>query len=146
VDTENTTQQNQGYYINGKQQAVELLQALDLSERKKLLKNMSARNAVMTRELSEQCFSFKDIAGLKNEELGKLLNITNPIITGLAISLTDKNFQKRALSSMDRSKAEQAFEIMTKDLSSKKNECLKAQQKIIETAILLSRKKIIQFH
>jgi flagellar motor switch protein FliG len=142
----NEQNSEKGIYINGKQQAIELLQALAPEERKKLLRNMSARNVVMTRELSEQCFSFRDLEVLTDQDLTKVLRMTNPIIIGLAITLSPRKFQRKALSLMERTLAEQAYEIMTKDLSSKRNECFRAQQKMLDTAIQLSRKKIISFH
>jgi flagellar motor switch protein FliG len=142
----NEQNSEKGIYINGKQQAIELLQALAPEERKKLLRNMSARNVVMTRELSEQCFSFRDLEVLTDQDLTKVLRMTNPIIIGLAITLSPRKFQRKVLSLMERTLAEQAYEIMTKDLSSKRNECFRAQQKMLDTAIQLSRKKIISFH
>ena len=50
----NQESSQKGYYINGKKQAIELLQHLDGNERQKLLKNISLRNASMAKELSEQ--------------------------------------------------------------------------------------------
>jgi hypothetical protein len=39
-----------------------------------------------------------------------------------------------------------AFEIMQKDLTANRNECLRAQQKIVELALNLHRNKILNFY
>ncbi|MBC77452.1 MAG: hypothetical protein CME64_15720 [Halobacteriovoraceae bacterium] len=138
----NSTQK--GYYINGKKQAIELLQHLDGAERQKLLRNIGLKNASMAKELSEQSFSFKDLLNADSESLAKIMQVTTPAIIGLALYLSPKTFQKRVLTSMDRNRAEQAFNVMSRDLSSKKNECLKAQNRVLQNAIELSRRGIVK--
>lgn len=133
-----------GYYIDGKKQAIELLQQLEGDERNKLLHNMSIRNASMARELSEKSYSFKDLFGADDETLEKITQVTTPAIIGLALYLTPKSFQRKILTIMPRDRAEQAFNIMSKDLTSKRQECFKAQNKILTNAIELSRKSIIK--
>ena len=54
-----------GIYINGRQQIIDMLQFMSEPERRKLLKNIEMRNAVMARELSEQSLSFNDLNKLK---------------------------------------------------------------------------------
>jgi flagellar motor switch protein FliG len=133
-----------GYYIDGKKQAIELLQHLEGDERNKLLKNIALRNSSMARELSEKSYSFKDLFTADSETLEKITQVTTPAIIGLALFLTPKSFQRKVLTIMTRDRAEQAFNIMTSDLSSKRQECLKAQNKILSNAIELSRKNIIR--
>ena len=140
----NQESSQKGYYINGKKQAIELLQHLDGNERQKLLKNLSLRNASMAKELSEQSFSFKDLLTADSESIAKIMQVTTPAIIGLALYLSPKSFQKKVLTAMDRNRAEQAFNVMSRDLSSKKNECLKAQNRILQNAIELSRRGIIK--
>ncbi|MEX0798354.1 MAG: FliG C-terminal domain-containing protein [Bacteriovoracaceae bacterium] len=133
-----------GYYINGKKQVIELLQHLEGEERQKLLKNIGIRNASMAKELSEQSFSFKDLFKADHETLSKIMQATTPAIAGLALYLTPRTFQRRALSSMERGRAEQAYNVMSRDLGSKQQECLKAQNKVLQSAIELSRRGIIK--
>lgn len=133
-----------GYYIDGKKQAIELLQHLEGDERNKLLKNIALRNSSMARELSERSFSFKDLLTADAETLEKVTQVTTPAIIGLALYLTPKSFQRKVLTIMTRDRAEQAFKIMASDLSSKRQECLKAQNKILSNAIELSRKNLIR--
>jgi len=133
-----------GYYIDGKKQAIELLQHLDGDERSKILNNIALRNSSMARELSEKSFSFKDLLSADQETLERVTQVTTPAIIGLALFMTPKSFQRRVLTIMPRDRAEQAFNIMGRDLSSKRQECMKAQNKMLSNAIELSRKNIIK--
>lgn len=135
---------DKGYYIDGKKQAIELLQHLEGSERNKILKNIALKNASIAQELSEKSYSFKDIFNTDDETIEKITQVTSPAIIGLALYLTPKGFQRRVLSIMNRQNAEAAFNIMTRDLTDKREECLKAQKKLLSNAIELSRRKIIQ--
>lgn len=132
-----------GYFLNGKKQVVELLKYLEGEERQKLLRNMRLRNAAMTKELSEQCFSFKDLMGLSPEKLAPIMSMNSPAIIGLALYLTPRSFQRKALSSMPRDKAEEAFSTLMSDLSTKNQECLKAQNRIVESALSLMRRQLL---
>lgn len=139
-----STTERKGYYINGKEQVIELLQHLDGEERQKLLRNISLRNASMAKELSEQSLSFKDILAANTESLSKIMQVTTPAIIGLALYLTPRAFQRKALGAMDRTRAEQAFNVMSRDLSDKRAECMKAQNKLVQNALELSRRGIIK--
>ena len=133
-----------GYYINGKKQVIELLQHLEGDERAKLLQNIRMRNASMAKELSEQSYSFKDLLIADSETLSKIMRVTTPALIGLALYLTPRAFQRKVLGCMERSRAEQAFNVMSRDLSDKRQECLKAQNKVLQNAVELSRRGIIK--
>ena len=133
----------QGIFINGRQQIIEMLQFMDEKEKKKLLGNIEKRNAVMARELSEQSFSFKSLFSISEDQLGQILSRCNPAIIALALYPLEISLQRKALSAIERSAAEKTFEIMGHDLSSKKQEVKRAQEKIIQIAIQLSRQKYI---
>ena len=139
---DNKTEQ-QGIYVNGRQQIIEMLQFMNDSDRKKLLKNIGSRNAVMARELSEQSLSFNDLIRLSQESLRRIFIQCNPAITGLALYTCSSELQKKVLSSLDRNIAESAFNIMSKNLSTKKLECKRAQEKVMQIAIQLNRKQNI---
>ncbi len=135
-----------GIFINGKKQVIELLQQMDSADKTKLLKNLRLRNPVLAKELTESCISFESIWDLDENSLKSLVSQTQPAILGLALSLVSVKNQRRALSLLPREMALKAFDIMQKDLTSNRNECLRAQQKVLELALHLHRNRIIQFY
>lgn len=132
-----------GIFLNGRAQIVELLQFMSDSERKKLLNNIKGRNAIMARELSEQSLSFRDLFQLDDQVVRRILQNINPTIIGLALFMSPTKIQRKTLTLMDRNDAEEAFHIMNQNLSHKKTECQKAQNKILQTAVQLSRRNLI---
>lgn len=135
-----------GVYINGKGQIVELLQHMEQSEKARLLRNLKNRNPVLAKELSEQCLSYDNIWALDDDNLSKILGGVKPVVLGLALSLSNLKNQKRALALIPREQALKAYEVMMKDLSQNRRECIRAQEKILETALDLSRRRIVQFY
>ena len=132
-----------GIFINGKKQIIEMLQYMNEAERKKLLQNIGARNAVMAKELSEQSFSFNDLVHTSASSLNKIFQSFNPAIIGLALYDTSSELQRKVLSAIPRETAEAAFDIMSQNLSGKRAECKRAQEKIINNVIQLSRRQQI---
>ncbi len=135
-----------GIFINGKKQVIELLQMMDAGDKTKLLKNLRVRNPVLAKELTESCISFESIWDLNDESLKTIVSQVQPAILGLALNLVHVKNQRRALSLISREMALKAFDIMQKDLTGNRNECLRAQQKIVELALNLHRNRIIQFY
>jgi flagellar motor switch protein FliG len=135
-----------GIFINGKRQVIELLQQMDASDKAKLLKNLRHRNPSLAKELTEQCLSFESIWDLEDGHLKTIVSQIQPTILGLALSLVNVKNQRRALGLLPREMALKAFEIMQKDLTSNRSECLRAQKKILETAIGMHKNRIIQFY
>lgn len=135
-----------GIFINGKKQVIELLQRMDSADKARLLKNLRTRNPVLAKELTESCISFESIWDLDDECLKTVVSQVQPAILGLALSLVHVKNQRRALSLISRDLALKAFDIMQKDLTGNRNECIRAQQKILELAINLHRNRIIQFY
>ncbi len=135
-----------GIFINGKRQVIELLQQMDSADKAKLLKNLRLRNPSLAKELTESCISFESIWDLDESSLKTVVSQIQPAILGLALSLVHAKNQRRALSLIPREMAIKAFDIMQKDLTSNRNECLRAQQKILELALNLHRNRIIQFY
>jgi flagellar motor switch protein FliG len=138
--------ENGGVFINGKKQVIELLQRMDATDKVKLLKNLRLRNPTLAKELTESCLSFESIWDLDDECLKTVVSQVKPAILGLALSLVHVKNQRRALSMISRDMAIKAFEIMQKDLTSNRSECLRAQLKILELAISLQRNRVIQFY
>lgn len=138
-----SSQENTGIYLNGKKQVIELLKKMEGSDKAILLRNLKARNPVLAKELAEQCVNFDSVWELDDNSLRSVLSHVQPTILGLALYLTQVKNQRRALSLIERPQALRAFEIMQKDLSANRNECLKAQQKILDFALKLHRNQII---
>lgn len=135
-----------GIFINGKKQVIELLQVMDAGDKTKLLKNLRVRNPALAKELTESCISFESLWDLNDECLRTVVSQVQPAILGLALNLVHVKNQRRALSLISREMALKAFDIMQKDLTGNRQECLRAQQKIVELAISLHRNRIIQFY
>lgn len=135
-----------GIFINGKGQVIELLQQMNAADKSKLLKNLRLRNPTLAKELTESCISFESIWDLDEAGLKTVVSQVQPAILGLALSLVHVKNQRRALGLIPRESAVRAFEIMQKDLTSNRNECIRAQQKILDLALSLHRNRIIQFY
>ncbi len=135
-----------GIFINGKKQVIELLQRMDAGDKARLLKNLRTRNPSLAKELTESCISFESIWDLDEECLKTVVSQVQPAILGLALSLVHVKNQRRALSLISRDQAIKAFDIMQKDLTANRHECFRAQQKILELAVNLHRNRIIQFY
>ena len=135
-----------GIFINGKKQVIELLQRMEAADKARLLKNLRTRNPALAKELTESCISFESIWDLDDECLKTVVSQVQPAILGLALSLVHVKNQRRALSLISREQALSAFDIMQKDLTGNRNECQRAQHKILELALNLHRNRIIQFY
>ena len=146
MSQKNANAENGGVYINGKRQVIELLQKMDSADKSRLLKNLRTRNPALAKELTESCISFESIWDLDDECLKTVVSQVQPAILGLALSLVHVKNQRRALSLISREMALKAFDIMQKDLTSNRNECFRAQQKVVELALSLHRNRIIQFY
>jgi flagellar motor switch protein FliG len=137
---------NTGTYINGKKQVVDLLKMMSGPEKATLLKNLKLRNPALAKELMEQCLNFETVWELTDDQLRALFAQCKPIILGLALYLTTIKNQRKALSLVSRDTALQAYEIMTKDLSSHRHECIKAQEKMVEILKSLHAQRIVNLY
>jgi flagellar motor switch protein FliG len=135
-----------GIFINGKKQVIELLKTMEAADKARLLKNLRVRNPSLAKELTESCISFESIWDLNDESLKTIVSQVQPAILGLALSLVLVKNQRKVLSLISREMALKAFDIMQKDLTANRSECLRAQQKILELAMNLHRNRIIQFY
>ncbi len=139
-------QENTGVYLNGKKQVIELLKKMEGSDKATLLRNLKARNPILAKELAESCVNFDSIWSLDDNALRSVLSHVQPTILGLALHITQVKNQRRALALIERPQAMRAFEIMQKDLSGNRNECVRAQQKILEFAMKLHKNQIITLY
>ncbi len=134
-----TQETNQGVYLNGRKQVIDLLQSMSADQRSTLLRHMQMKNPSLTKQLSEESLSFKDIDRLDDDQLRRIFQNVNPSITGLALYMTPTSFQKRCLKIMNRQDAEKAFNILSQNLTGKREQCKRAQSKVLQVAISLSR-------
>ena len=141
-----TTTKENGIFINGKGQVIELLKQMSAPDKAKLLKNLRLRNPTLAKELTESCICFESIWDLDEAGLKTIVSQVQPAILGLALSLVNVKNQRRALGLLPRDMAVRAFEIMQKDLTGNRNECIRAQHKILDLALSLHRNRIIQFY
>lgn len=138
----NTDQQ--GIYINGKQQIIDMLRAMPEHEKETLLKNIRLKNAPVAKELSEQSLSFASLMRMPDESLRVIFETVNPAILGLALYPLSKEIQRKALSIINRTHAEKAFQIMGQRLESRSTEIRRAQDKVLQAAIGLSRRNMLR--
>ncbi|MBK23655.1 MAG: hypothetical protein CME70_06580 [Halobacteriovorax sp.] len=139
----NAEQSQQGVFINGKAQVIEMLKYMQPEERELLLKNIKARNPQLAIELTENCLTFNDLNRLGDEELHLIFNYVKPAIWGLALKNTPRDFQRRVLSLAPRDYAEQAYQILTTTLKNEERDTKRAQQKIVSIlGNLLKRRQI----
>jgi flagellar motor switch protein FliG len=140
VNAEST---QQGLFINGKAQVIEMLKYMQPEERETLLKNIKARNPQLAMELTENCLTFNDLNRLGDEELHLVLNYVKPAIWGLALKSTPIEFQRRILGLAPRDYAEQAYQVLTTTLKNEDRDTKRAQQKIVSIlGNLLKRRQI----
>ncbi len=131
--------------VNGKAQIIEMLKYMNDDERSTLLKNIILRNPSMGRELMEESFTFQNFMSLEDHAILRTLSYVNPAIIGVALKGCPMSFQKRVLSLIDRSIAEQAFDFMQRNISNPLRDSQKAQDKICQTAIALYKRRVIKF-
>jgi flagellar motor switch protein FliG len=132
-----------GYFINGKAQIIEMLQHMNRDERARLLKNIKIRNPQLADELTEQCFTFSDLDNLADSELQVVFNYISAPILGMALKNVERTFQRRLLSLATREYAEEAFRVLKTSYSSEKRDIKRAQNKIIEILVTLKRRRQI---
>lgn len=127
-------------FINGRAQIIEMLQIMPSAEKEKLLKNIKARNPQMAQELMVQSLTFDQVARLGDEDLMALIEAVRPVVWGVALKAQKPEFQRRVLSLAPRDYAEEAYGFLKATLQNEKRDVKRAQNKIIEILIGLSRK------
>ena len=132
-----------GVFINGRAQAIEILQLLSPGERKKLLKNMRVKNPQLADELVEKSFTFSELDQLRDHDLKVIFDYIKAPILGMALKFSNRNFQRRMLSLAERGYAENAYEAMMASYKNEKEMAKKAQNKVVSLLVSLSKKKQI---
>lgn len=138
-------QAKEGIYINGKAQIVEMLQYMNPDEREKLLKNIRVRNSAMAQELIRESMTFDVVENLGDEDWQKIFNYIDARILGIALKLSNKNFQRRLLRLATREYAETAYNVMVTPIEQGAEKSKRAQRRIMETVGSLSQKRLINY-
>jgi len=135
-----------GIFINGKSQIIEMLQMMDAKEKEKLIRNMAIRNPNLAQELSIKSISFLHLGNLSDHELRMVLNYCQAPIVGLALKEATQELQRRILTLMDRSQAEIAYEVMMAHRPNAMRDCKRSQEKVLEVAGQLHKKRLIKLY
>ena len=124
-------QENNGIYINGREQALEILKMLNPEERNRILKTINIKNPGLANDLSQNCSSPNDIQNFKSEDFLVIFSKVKPEILGLALKNTSQNFQRSILKLAPRQYAETAFSFLIMDLPLEKRETIVRAKKLI---------------
>ena len=122
---------SQDLFINGKSQIIEMLKCMSSFEKEKLLKNVRIKNPQLAVELGQDSFTFDDLDKLNDQNLSLVFSRVQPIVLGLALKETPKEFQKRMLILAPRSYAEEVYQTLTIRVKNEKRDIPRAQKKIV---------------
>jgi len=125
------TDSKTGIYINGKEQALEILKLLSPNERNRILSSISLKNPSLASELKRNSISSKDIEEYTVESFLPLFRFIKPEILGLAIKNTNKNFQREILRSAPRDYAEKAFQALMLEVPLSKKETISRAKNLL---------------
>ncbi len=121
-----------GVFLNGKAQAIELLQHLSNMEKKQIIQLIKAKNPTLARDLQRESLSFEQqITELSDQQLSLLINKVQPQIFGLALKGLNPELQRRILRLAPRQYAEQAFSYLQATLTNERRDVQRAQQKLL---------------
>lgn len=129
--------------INGRAQVIEILKKLPEEQKNKILDSVVKKNPTLGKELAWQTFAFSSIPLLSDLNLKILLEYLSATVIGLALKNQSVDLQKLLLNSLPTTKAQEVYSYM-KGKSARIEDCEKAQKKMVEVALTLLQKKVIQ--
>lgn len=132
------------YFINGKNQVIEMLKLMTESEKKTLLENIRKRNPALALELAEKSISFDAVFNLNRRQYELFFKAVKPAVLGIALKDSSIDKQRQILSISPRKFAEEAFTIMTTLIENEKQAIPKAQSKVVEILSDLMSKKVFR--
>ena len=127
----NENKANTGIYINGKEQALEILKLLSPAERSRILNSINIKNPTLANELKQNSINERDIEEYPVSCFANIFRNINPEVLGLALQGTSTDFQKNILRAAPRQYAEKAFQTLTLTLPTSKTETITRAKKII---------------
>ncbi len=129
-------------FIDGKNQAIQILQGLTQEERNRLLGLLRTKNPLIAQELESRSHSFMDLLASDNESLKIIFEYVSAPVIGIAISNIPTEEQRRILKLLNRDKAETAFKVF-RSRRSTNQETEKAQNKISNVAAELADRGLV---
>ena len=132
------------YFINGKNQVIEMLKLMTENEKKTLLENIRKRNPALALELAEKSISFDAVFNLNRRQYELFFKAVKPAVLGIALKDSSIDKQRQILSISPRKFAEEAFTIMTTLIENEKQAIPKAQSKVVEILSDLMSKKVFR--
>jgi len=124
-------EQKNGIYINGKEQALEILKLMTPAERSRILSSINSKNPTLANELKQNSINFKDIEEYSMDAYKIIFTRVKPEVLGLALKNTQTTFQKNVLKSAPRDYAETAFKTLMLNIPASKNETIIRAKKLI---------------
>ena len=125
-----STNQEPQVFIDGKTQIIEMLRVMPREEKSKLIRNLRSKNPSLADELLEKGLSFDELGHLNREKIHSLFRYIPPAVLGLALWGTEKNFQRRILSTMERPFAEEAYGAMVSP-GATEEKALRARKRVL---------------
>lgn len=134
--------ENQGVFLNGKAQIIEMLKMMNGKEKEVLLKNIRMKNPQLADELAERSVTLEIMKDLSQPDMTTLFENLMPQVLGLALRNMTEEVQRKVLSMAPREYAEKAFEIMVTPLNASAEEKIqKAQGRVLSVLASIARKK-----
>lgn len=138
----NKEKNSQGYSVKGREQIIRMLRVMTKDERQLIINRLRLKNPILADELTFESFSFDQIAELSTQEIIFIGQHINNNIWVLALKHSDRPIQQKILRSLERSKAEEIFQKLQSNFLPTLHESTKAQDRIIDLAInILKRRK-----
>ncbi len=129
-------------FIDGKNQAIQILQNLSQEERTRLIEALRTKNPLMAQELEAKSYSFVDLLNADDTTLQTIFDYASAPVIGISLSNLEIHDQKRILRLLKREKAEMAYKIFRSRRTSLQ-EAEKAQSKILHIASELVDRGIV---
>lgn len=123
--------------INGRKQIVDLLRAMPLGEKKKLLKNMALKNPQLVQEMMQEGVSFEQLEYLTEEQLSTLFNYIDANTMGMALKNSPNTLQKYFLRKAPKNYAENAYVVMMTATNEETKKVELAKDKVMNMAAQL---------
>ncbi len=137
----NEQPQNQGVFINGKAQIIEMLKFMNNDERTTLLKNIQMRNPTLAKELYAESITFDTLYSLDDIDLAQIFKFVKPAIMGVALKYSEKKFQKKVLTLATRDYAEEAYSYLVKGLGANETRDVnRAKKRVADTIVALNNR------
>lgn len=133
-----------GSFINGKAQAVEIMQALSPKEREKIIKHIKVKDPSLANELSQKSFSYNSIVHLSRHDLLRVCNYVDARIFGISLKGVSIDNQRTLLSQLDREYAEVSYGYLVSPQASDEKNIKRAQDKVLNVLVRLYKNSQIQ--